>query len=63
MLCGVRGLNMNTKNEPQPAERADKPAEAEDPKQGVVRFAQYTAPIMLAMLVSAGKDAALALSA
>lgn len=53
---------MNTKNEPQPAEPAHKPDETEDPKQGVARFAQYTSPIMLAMLVSTGKDTALALS-
>lgn len=52
---------MNTKTEPEPAKPADKPDETGDPQRGVARFAQYTSPIMLAMLVSAGKDTALAL--
>jgi len=40
-----------------------KPAETEkstDLTKGITRFAQYTSPIMLAMLASAGKDAAFA---
>jgi hypothetical protein len=31
-----------------------------DLTKGITRFAQYTSPIMLAMLASAGKDAAFA---
>jgi hypothetical protein len=34
--------------------------ETEKLKKGVVRFAQYTAPAMLAMLASAGHDMAFA---
>jgi len=39
------------------------PAETEkstDLTKGITRFAQYTSPVMLAMLASTGKDAALA---
>jgi hypothetical protein len=39
------------------------PAETEkttDLTKGITRFAQYTSPVMLAMLASAGKDAAFA---
>ena len=49
---------MSTKNEQEPTEPADKPDEAEDLTQGIARFAQYTSPIMLAMLLSAGKGMA-----
>jgi hypothetical protein len=51
---------MSTKNEQEPIEPADKADGNDDVKQGIARFAQYTSPIMLAMLTSAGKDMALA---
>ena len=42
--------------EPGPAEPRDKA----DLQKGVARFAQYTSPMMLAMLVSTSKNAAFA---
>ena len=43
------------------AERIPKDSEDKaDAPQRLARFAQYTSPVMLAMLVSTGKDAAFA---
>ena len=39
---------------------ANKTEKTADLTKGIARFAQYTSPVMLAMLASAGKDAALA---
>ena len=50
---------MTTKNEQDPAEISESDSAGEH-TQRIVRFAQYTSPAMLAMLTSAGKDAALA---
>ena len=44
----------------EPAEASDKAGEQ---TRRITRFAQYTAPVMLAMLTSAGQDAALAQTA
>jgi len=41
----------------EPAEASDKTGEQ---TRRITRFAQYTAPVMLAMLASAGKDTAFA---
>ncbi len=47
---------MSAEDEPDPAEKsADKPDPAADRTSSVARFAHYTSPIMVAMLVSAGK--------
>lgn len=54
---------MSTAREPEPTDSAVKSDANEKNARGIVRFAQYTSPIMLAMLASAGKDAALAVSA
>jgi len=51
---------MSAKDESDPAEPAGEPGEAEGRTPAITRFAQYTAPIMLAMLASAGKDRAYA---
>lgn len=54
---------MSSKSEQEPEEAVGplgKPEGAKDVRQGVLRFAQYTSPIMLAMLASAGKDMAFA---
>lgn len=50
---------MATKNEQDPAESGESDSAREHTPR-IVRFAQYTSPAMLAMLTSAGKDAALA---
>ena len=50
---------MATKNEQDPTEPSESDSAREHTPR-IVRFAQYTSPVMLAMLTSAGKDAALA---
>lgn len=50
---------MATKNEQDPAE-ASKSDETREHARRIVRFANYTSPVMLAMLASAGKDMAFA---
>lgn len=51
---------MSAQNEHGFAEPTDKPDQTRILAQGITRFAQYTSPIMLAMLASAGRNAALA---
>lgn len=50
---------MSADSEPKETVRA-KTENSADLTQGIARFAQYTSPIMLAMLASAGKDMAFA---
>jgi len=50
---------MSAKSEAAGAQ-PDKTERTADLTKDIARFAQYTSPVMLAMLASAGKDAALA---
>ncbi len=46
---------VSAKNEAEP--KSDKkPEEGAGPNEAIARFAQYTAPVMLAMLASAGHN-------
>jgi hypothetical protein len=54
------GLRMTTRSGQEPVEPASKAEETVNVPQGIKRFAQYTSPVMLAMLASAGKDMAFA---
>ena len=58
----VVGVRMSTIHEVPRAEQT-KTEKTADLTKGIARFAQYTSPVMLAMLASAGKDAALAATA
>jgi len=49
---------MSEQNKEAPAEQASEPQFEQSKK--ILRFAQYTSPVMLAMLASAGKDVAFA---
>ena len=51
---------MTTRSEQEPAEPPRKDGETAKITPGISRFAQYTSPVMLAMLVSARKDMAFA---
>ena len=51
---------MSDEKDQAPAGSAEPAAETEKLTQGVARFAQYTSPVMLAMLASAGHDMAFA---
>ncbi len=53
---------MSADSEPKETVRA-KTENSADLTKGINRFARYTSPVMLAMLASAGKDAALAQTA
>jgi hypothetical protein len=53
---------MSTEKELRPADSAAPAEEADKLTQGVARFAKYTAPTMLAMLVSGGHNTAVALA-
>lgn len=50
---------MSDQDKEIPAEHADE-SKTEDTSKAVGRFAQYTSPVMLAMLVSSGHDVAAA---
>lgn len=45
---------MSTEKEPEREKSEDKPDQTKGPIDPVARFAQYTAPALLAMLASAG---------
>jgi hypothetical protein len=45
---------MSAANETEPTKSDDKLDEAKAPNEAIARFAQYTAPVMLALLASAG---------
>jgi hypothetical protein len=57
---GVGVGSMSAEKEQGAAEQAGPAEESDKLSQGVARFAKYTAPVMLAMLASAGKDMAFA---
>jgi hypothetical protein len=52
-------MGMSAKSEEAGTE-ANKTEKTADLTKGIARFAQYTSPVMLAMLASAGKDIAFA---
>lgn len=51
---------MSEQNKVTPAEQAAESETEDTTRKAITRFAQYTAPAMLAMLASAGKDMAFA---
>lgn len=53
----MRSSGASKDNVPHPPDNSE---DRGDLPRNIIRFAQYTAPIMLAMLASAGKDTALA---
>ena len=52
---------MSTEKEQGHTDRAETADDTDKLKQGVKRFAQYTAPVMLALLASGGHDRAFAI--